>query len=486
MFALALDVGSSSVRAFVFDAAGRRLAGTKLPYAWRTTPGGGVELEAARLLDLVARALDEALDGARRQGTLPAAVGVSALWHTVVGVASDGDPATPVYSWSDMRAAAVAGELRRELNEAAVHARTGASLHPSYLPARIRWIRSSVPGAARVRWWMSVAEWIELQLFGDARVSVSMASATGLFDQRRHDWDDEMLAAAGIGADRLSPVVDLDEPRRGLAPPWRSRWPELDRIPWFPAIGDGAAANIGSGCLDPTRVALSVGTSGALRVVFADPEPAVTPDLWCYRLDRRRAVVGGAVSNGGGVYRWLRDTLRLPNDPAAIEAALAELPPDGHGLTVLPFWAGERSPHWPLGATATIEGVTTHTTPLQILQASLEAVTYRLAYLRRRIAERFPAATPVGSGTALRKSPAWARVFADTFGEPIAVAAEAEASARGAALLALVTIGALADPGDAPLDIAGVAAPDPVRHAVYQSAYRRHWALDSSSRAHRL
>ena len=487
MFVLALDVGSSSVRAFLHDTAGRRVGGAKLAYGWRITPDGGVETDAPLLLDQVVAALDLTLQQARVGPGLPVAAGVSALWHTVLGVADDGSPVTPVYSWSDMRAAGAARELRRELDEEAVHARTGASLHPGYLPARIRWIRRTQPDAGRARWWMSAPEWLEQQLFGSLRISISMASGTGLFDQRRCAWDQEMLDAAGISADQLAPVVDLDEPRRGLAEPWRSRWPELDRIPWLPAVGDGAAANVGSGCLDRTRVALSLGTSGAVRVLYREPTPIIPRDLWCYRLDRDRLVTGGAISNGGSVYRWLRHTLRLPDDADALDSAVAELPPDGHGLTMLPFWAGERSPHWPLGATASIEGLTTDTTAPQIVRASLEAVAYRLAYLRMRLAERFPEAdTVVGSGTALRESAVWGGIFADTFGERLVIAAEEEASARGAALLALTTVGALADPADAPVDVAEVIHPHARRHAAYAAGYRRHWARDLSSRAHRL
>lgn len=481
MMALALDIGSSAVRAFLYDASGTRRGGAKIPYSWHTTPEGGVEVDAELLLDRAARALDGAVAAARAAGTVPVAAASSALWHSVLAVAADGTPLTPVYSWSDMRAASDAAELRRELDEASVHARTGAMLHPSYLPARIRWIRRTHPAAGGARWWMSAAEWIELQLLGAPRVSISMASATGLFDQHRCDWDEEMLAAAGIRREQLPPLADLDEPTARLTPKWRTRWPELRDVAWLPTIGDGVAANVGSGCLDPTRIALSIGTSAALRVIVPAGRLEIPADLWCYRLDRARAVIGGALSNGGGVYRWLRGTLRLPDDETAIDAALAALPPDQHGLTVLPFWAGERSPHWPLHATATIEGLTTDTTPIAIMQASLEAVTYRLLYVRHRLAQHFPdAAMLVGSGTAVRESSAWAGMIADAFGESLTLADEDEASSRGAALLALVACGALRAASDAPVAVARVVQPDTSRTVRYAEGYSRHWALDAT------
>jgi gluconokinase len=134
-----------------------------------------------------------------------------------------------------------------------------------------------------------------------------------------------------------------------LIAPWAERWPVLARVPWYPAHGDGACSNIGSGCAGPDRIALNVGTSAALRVVRPEGLGAhrATPSgLWRYRVDARRALVGGATSEGGNVLAWCRQTLALPADDGALERALAAVPPDGHGLTALPFLAGERSPGW--------------------------------------------------------------------------------------------------------------------------------------------
>src|SRR5207249_1428264 len=111
----------------------------------------------------------------------------------------------------------------------------------------------------------------------------------------------------------------------------------------------------GSGCTSHSRMALTIGTTGAIRVVQADV-PEVPPGLWCYRVDRRHTLLGGATSEGGNVYAWLHQTVRL-GEPDAVEAALAACPPDGHGLTVLSFLAGERSPGWAGNVPATVHGL---------------------------------------------------------------------------------------------------------------------------------
>jgi gluconokinase len=258
-------------------------------------------------------------------------------------------------------------------------------------------------------------------------------------------------------------------------------------VPWFPAIGDGAAANIGSGCTSPKRMALTVGTTGAVRVVQPDV-PEVPAGLWCYRVDQRRALLGGATSEGGNVYAWMRDTLRL-GEAEAIEQALAKLPPDGHGLTVLPFLAGERSPGWAGDVRATISGLGLNTTPLDILRAGLEAVAYRFALICAgleardlgRAADRPSqaatldprASTVIASGGGLLSSPTWMQIIADTLGRPVVASAEPEATSRGVALLALESLGAIASIEALPAADGTSYEPNAANHAIYQQAIAR-------------
>lgn len=475
---IALDVGTSSVRAAFYDGAGHAIPGRshQVPYAPTLAPEGGVEHDAARLLDAVSACLDAIHPNRPPEETR--AVGVTTFWHGLLGFDAGGRPITPVYTWADTRSAGEANLLRSALDDEALHARTGCHLHSSYWPAKLRWLARERPAEARrVARWGSFGEFLELSLFGEATTSVSMASGTGLFDQTTLRWDVEALAAAEIDEHRLFRLGDRTEPRRGLRAPWAGRWPALRTASWFSAVGDGAASNIGSDCVDPTRIALNVGTSAALRVVTRD-QPVPPSGLWRYRVDRGRAIVGGATSEGGNVYAWCRQVLRLGSDDE-IEAALAALPPDGHGLTMLPHLAGERSPGWRSGRRGAIGGLRLDTTAVEIVRAALEAVAIRLATVYRLLAPCASAGHAiVASGGALGRSRAWSQIMADVLGCPVTWSGEPEATSRGAAMLALEALGALPDLATARQPLGETFAPNRAHHARFRDALERQRRFD--------
>jgi gluconokinase len=475
MLVLALDVGTSSARARVFDEAGRAQPGAEgqVAYEPRTTRDGGVELDADALLAAVASALDAGVAGCGARASEIAAVGASVFWHSLLALDGAGRPLTPVITWADTRGAPAAAALRRAHDERRIHARTGAPLHSAFFPAKLRWLRESRPEVfARAAVWCGFGEYLHARLTGRRAASLSMASGTGLLDQVAGAWDGDMLAVAGITAAQLPPIDDTAAP--GLVAPYAARWPALARVPWHPARGDGACSNVGSDCWSPRRVALNVGTSAALRVILPEPPGphAATPwGLWRYRVDTRRALVGGATSEGGNVLAWCRRNLALPADPAALEAAIAAVEPDGHGLTALPFLAGERSPGWGLEARAAVTGLSLGTGAVDITRAMLEGVALRLAEVYDRL--RPLAATDhvvVASGGALAHSPTWAQIVTDALGVPVALGGDPEASTRGAALLALEALG-VAIPEPPPPS--RVLQPAPERQARYRAARER-------------
>jgi gluconokinase len=473
MLVVALDVGTSSARARAFDGSGRPFAGAEghVSYGPHTTPDGGVELDAEPLLEAVAGALDQCLAGCADRAGEIAAVGASVFWHSLLALDHQHRPLTPVITWADTRSAAAAAALRRAHDERAIHARTGAPLHSTFFPAKLAWLRDARPDVfKRARTWCGFAEFLQARLTGSLSVSLSMASGTGLLDQAAAAWDPAMLEISGIASSALPPIDDA--PRAGLIGPWAARWPALARVPWHPARGDGACSNVGSDCAGPDRVALNVGTSAAIRVALPAGARASTPwGLWRYRVDRERALVGGATSEGGNVLAWCRKTLALPDDDALLEGALGPPSLDRGELTALPFLAGERSPGWRPEARAAITGLSLDTGAADIARAFLEGVAFRLADIYDLVRPLAAANhVLVGSGGGLGRSPAWAQIVTDALGVPIALGADAEASTRGAALLVLGSLGQLAPP---PSDPARILRPDPERHARYRAARER-------------
>ena len=481
-----MDVGSSSVRAGLYDGSGDELEGTevKLDYDFEYTADGGASRDADELLDLIARTVDGALS--RAEGAEISGVAMSTFWHSVLGVAGDGRPTTPILTWADRRAAESVPELRERLDERAYHRRTGCVLHSSYWPAKLKWSERTMPEAfAKAEHWVSPADYFYARFFGESYTTgTSMASATGLFHQNERRWDRKILEALPVEAAQLSSLSD--EPRCGLAGEWAERWPGLQDVPWFPAVGDGACSNVGSGCTGSDRLALMVGTSGAMRVLWKADSVEIPDGPWCYRADAEHYVVGGALSDGGNLIEWLRHTLRLP-DPEETEKLLSEMKPDSHGLTFLPLLAGERGPGWADLANGTVSGLSMSNKPVEILRAAMEAVAFRFAI----IAEMLETASPgekevIASGGGLINSPTWTQIMSDTLGKPVTLSGVKEASSRGAALIALEALGGpeieatKAPPGQ-------TFEPDPDRHEIYRKALERQsrlydavWAARSS------
>lgn len=479
-FILALDIGSSSARALLFDHRGEKVEGVEArqPVIASTTPPGAHEFDPDELLDRVFACLDQALAQAGRLASEIAGVAIDSFATSILGLDAAGRVVIPLSTYGDTRAAPEVPGLRADLNESEIHNRTGCRFHPSYLPARLRWLHRADPARfAQVARWLSIGEYLELQLFGETAVSYSVASWSGLLDRRQLIWDAPLLAQSPISHRHLSPLTDANRPRSGLRPAFAARWPALAALPWFPAIGDGAAANIGSGAIGSGRVALTVGTTAALRAVLETEIATLPPGLWCYRVDGRRSLPGGALTEGGSVYGWMSESLRL-GEPQTVEAALAAMPPDGHGLTVLPFFAGERAPGWAGDARAAIHGLSLGTTPLDILRAGMEAVAYRIALVYDLLASLLPGeAQLIASGGALAASPAWLQIIADAIGRPVTLSPAAEASARGAALLALEALGLLPDIAAAPELFGPTCTPDPDRHAIHRQAIVRQQEL---------
>lgn len=473
------------MRALLFDACGVEQSGfvSQISYQPEKTADGGVEVDADMLAGLCEQCLDqlhERISEACREGKIepPAAVAMSLFWHCFLGADEECRATTPIIHLLDTRSAPQVEWLRERIDVVETHRRTGCLLHTSYWPAKMLWLAEHHPAqVAATRWWLSFGEFLLWRFTGDARSSVSMVSASGIWNQAINTYDDGILAYLPVERNQLASEEELDRPNTALRAAYASRWPLFDHIPWYPALGDGACNNVGSGCVTPQRYALMVGTTGAMRVVLEGLNVEPPQGLWSYRLDRDRAVFGGAIANGGEVFAWMNRTLRLPEGPA-LEEALAALEPGSHGLTLLPFFAGERAPYWRSDFRAAITGMSLATAPIDILRAALESVALRF----RQIYSMMSAKTGepkevIASGGALLRSPAWVQMMADALGRPIVACAEPEASSRGAALWVAERIGALSHLKEAPLRTSEIVEPRAGHTEIYGKLLAEQTAL---------
>jgi gluconokinase len=440
---LAIDIGTSSSRSALYDATGARLLETtaQFGYPLQTGPDGRAELRPADLDRAVRLAVAATLKiwRARKSPRHIIGIGVSCFWHSLLGLDKSGRPLTPIYTWADSRCHREAELLRRDPGEAIIHARTGCMSRTSFWPAKLLWLRQTDPRLfAAVDRWVSPAEWIQQRWCGNATVSLSMASGTGLLNGRALQWDPALLRRCKITSRHLNP---LSEGPQTLCPALAKNYPELQDVPWFPAIGDGAASNLGSGATAPDVAAINVGTSAALRVILKDPpasrKPMAPLGLFAYRLDATRQLLGGAVSNAGNLRAWAFRELKLPTDSAQVEKLLAGRPLPVENLTVLPFWMAERAPTWPEHLASVVVGINQATTALDLLQTLQEATYHRLAqiadFLEGKLKRKL---TFIVSG-GLQRSPNSLQRLANVLGRTVYPSSEPEASLRGGALFAL-------------------------------------------------
>ena len=479
---LTLDVGSSSARTLVFGFDGKAIPGFghQVAYRGRVTPDGGWEIDPEALADICEDAVDRACGQFRAAGIRPAAVAFATFWQHILGVGEKGTPVTPILHVFDTRSASQAKKLAAHIDNRAQHQRTGAPFHPSFAPAKLLWLAETRPAAfAAAKRWMTFGEYFFQRIFGRAVTSTCMASGTGLWDQKKNVYDEELLAFLPVTRGQFANPDEMDVSQSALLPAFAKQWPELNGIPWFPALGDGACDNVGSGCVTADRFALMVGTSGAMRAIVLEEPPFLPDGLFCYRLDRKRFVLGGAFSNGGEVFAWCKRTLRLPSDEE-LEAQLAAMPAGEHGLTLVPLLAGERSPNWRPEARAAITGLGSASTPAEIVRGALESVAVNFREVYEMMAKC--AGRPkeiIASGGALLRSPAWVQMMADALNRPVIECLEAEATSRGAALMALERIGAIADfpAGDLSAKLGTVVSPIETNHAAYLRLLSRQRAL---------
>ncbi|MFV0416839.1 MAG: gluconokinase [Chthoniobacterales bacterium] len=439
---LTFDIGTSSLRTALYHANGKRVPATlsQKSYPLLTDSDGRAEIDPATLLRTARACLRETLATYRKIPTRKRApilaVGTSCFWHSLLGLDADGTPLTSVITWADSRCERDAEKLRQDENEKRYHNHSGAMLRTSFWPAKLFWLRRTQGKLfKKVHTWLSPADFLYTRFCDDWHTSFSMASGTGLLDRSRKNWSKLWLEKCHLTPDRLGPISDVP---LASSPATIREFPELKDALWHPAIGDGAANNLGCEATDGKTAAINFGTSAAIRIVQKSKTrkaPKVPFGLFCYLVDSRHWLIGGAISNAGNVRAWARDTLRLP-DEKTLEKELKKRAGQATHLHARPYLVAERAPDWPENEDSQLGGFHPGTDSIEIFRSLTDATYERLARIGHLLQDEVsgPFRRVIVSGGLLRSPYGMQRLKDLLGGTRLQPNEDPEGSLKGAAL----------------------------------------------------
>lgn len=424
---LGVDVGTTSAKVTAFDADGCEHGHGEHGYPLKEPAPGQAVQDPALVVEATRAAVRDATAAAREAGAEVVGLSVSTAMHGLVALDRRDRPLTPLMTWADTRAAAQAERLRAEHPD--LHGRTGTPLHPMAPLAKLCWLRECEPAAfAAARRFVGVKELVLHALCGEWAVDHSVASGTGLLDLRELAWDEEALDLAGVAAEQLAPLVEATHVVGDVVA----------------GAGDGPLANLGVGAVRPGVAAISIGTSGALRVMVEEPTIDASSRVFCYALTPGRWATGGAINNGGVVLQWAGEALAPDLGQHAEDQLLAlaaQAPAGSDGLIMLPYLLSERAPHWSVLPHGAYVGLTrAHGRP-HLLRAAIEGVCQQLALVLASVREAGNDVREIRATGGFARSELWRQMLADVLGMEVGFPAGREGSGFGAALLGLEALG---------------------------------------------
>lgn len=441
---IGVDVGTTSTKVIAYSPSGEVVAAASNGYPLIQTTPGMAEEEPAAIFSAVVAGIAAVTTAAGAEDV--AGVSFSVAMHSLILIDEHDQPLTRAITWADNRALTAARQLARSPQAAALHEATGVPLHPMTPLSKLMWLQTAAPAMlAKTRWVADLKSYLFHQFFGEWVVDYSVANATGLFAGQTRTWYAPALALAGITATQLPRLVDTDTVFTGLAPAMAAQLGLPAATPFIIGAADGPLSNLGLGAIGPGQYALTVGTSGAIRVAVDRYVPETTGKLFNYYLAPGRWVLGGPTNNGGNVLGWLHQQVAPGQDLTSLLQAAGKIAPGADGLLFLPYLAGERAPLWDGAASGSFVGLTLRHTQAHLIRAALEGVAFNLATILQEVASLAGPATSLQAGGGFANSPVWCQLMADVLARPLHVPASVESSALGAAILGMRAIGLTAD-----------------------------------------
>jgi glycerol kinase len=447
-YILALDQGTTSSRAIVFDRAGQIVSSAQREYQQIYPKPGWVEHDPLEIWASQNATATEALSRGDLQPSAIAAVGLTNQRETtVVWDRTTGKPVYHAIVWQDRRTADYCAELKQAGLEAEITAKTGLRLDPYFSGTKVRWILENVPGAraaaeAGKLMFGTVDSWLLWQLTGRKVhvTDVTNASRTLLFNLRRGEWDADLLKLFGIPRSMLPEIRSCSEVygkvEDSLVPAG---------VPIAGIAGDQHAALFGQACFSPGMAKNTYGTGCFLLMntgteVVVSRNNLLTTVAWKIG-GKTEYALEGSVFVGGAAVQWLRDEMRLVHDVQELDQLAASVP-SANGLYLVPAFTGLGAPHWDPYARGTMVGITRGTNRAHFCRAALEAIAFQSADLITCMEKDSGIALKElrVDGGAVRSEPLL-QFQADLLGTTVVRPKNIETTALGAAYLAGLAVG---------------------------------------------
>jgi glycerol kinase len=453
-FVLALDQGTTSSRAIVFDRAGAICAAAQREFQQYFPQPGWVEHDPEEIWSSQLAVAREALSRARIDAGQLAAVGIANQRETtIVWERASGRAICPAIVWQDRRTAPLCDQLRAAGHEPSVQRRTGLLFDPYFSATKLAWILENVAGARERAQrgelaFGTVDSWLVWKLTG-ARAHLTdatNASRTGLYNIHSLAWDDELLRLYGVPHAMLPRVVASSGMLAKADPAWFG-----GAVPIAGIAGDQQAALFGQRCSTPGLVKNTYGT-GCFILMHTGEHPIesrhrLLTTIALHTAAGTQFALEGGVFVGGAVVQWLRDGLGVVESSAQVEA-LARSVPDNGGVYLVPALAGLGAPHWDPYARGAVFGLTRGATRGHLARAALESIAFQSADLLDAMAADASIAIRelrVDGGAAANDL--LLQFQADLIGVPVIRPQITETTALGAAYLAGLGVGLWPDAG---------------------------------------
>ncbi|WP_066308822.1 gluconokinase [Bacillus sp. FJAT-29814] len=450
-YMLGVDIGTTSTKAVLFSENGKVIQQENIGYPLYTPDLSTAEQDPEEILQAVLRAVSNITTQHADKKLL--FISFSSAMHSLIAMDENDQPLTACITWADNRSAGWAEKIKGEWNGHEVYKRTGTPIHPMSPLSKIAWIvNDHLEIAANTKKYIGIKEYIFKKLFDQYVVDYSIASAMGMMNLNTLDWDEEALTIASISREQLSELVPTTNLFTDCHPDLARQMGIDPSTPFVIGASDGVLSNLGVNAIGKGEIAVTIGTSGAIRTIIDKPQTDEKGRTFCYALTENHWVIGGPVNNGGIVLRWIRDELtaaevetakRLGMDPYGVLTKIAEgVRPGAYGLIFHPFLAGERAPLWNPNARGSFFGLTMAHKKEHMIRAALEGVIYNLYTV-------FLALTECMDGPVIRiqatggfaRSSVWRQMLSDIFESEVVVPESFESSCLGACILGLYSLG---------------------------------------------